>query len=73
MRLHWLRDEHNKKLFNVKWADGKSNQTDYFTKHHPTTHHRKERSKYVYDNFKILEQKINMICENAYHNTERVC
>ena len=25
MRLHWLRDEHNKKQFTVQWAEGKRN------------------------------------------------
>ena len=63
MRLHWLRDEHNKE----HWAKGDSNKADYFTKHHPTTHHRKQRPQYVYDSFEVLEKKLNTICETSQY------
>ena len=52
---------------------GEDNQADYFTKHHPTIHHRRQRPYFVQDSFKILENKINMLYTNRHHNTERVC
>ena len=49
MNLHWLRDRENRKQFKVSWKKGSENGADYFTKHHPTVHHRKTRPKYVRD------------------------
>ena len=73
MKLHWLRDDINKKHFKVVWGKGENNQADYFTKHHPTIHHRRQRPHFIKDSFKILENKINMIQSSRHHNTERVC
>ena len=49
MNLHWLRDRETRKHFNIIWEHGKNNKGDYFTKHHPIIHHRKERKNYVKD------------------------
>ena len=67
MRLHWLRDEHNEQFFNVNWAKGDSNKADYFTKHHSTIHHRKHRPQYVYDSFKVMENKLNSMCKTSQY------
>ena len=51
LKLHWLRDKQSHTFFSVFWDKGNNNGADYFTKHHPTFHHRhirKER-KYVRD------------------------
>ena len=50
MRYHWMRDKENLKQFRYYWADGNSNNADYFTKHHPPNHHRKMRSTYILQN-----------------------
>ena len=73
MKLHWLRDYVNKKQFKVTWGKGATNQADYFTKHHPTIHHRRQRPHFIHDSFNILKEKINMIYSCRHHNTERVC
>ena len=51
MQLHWLRDKENMKFFKVFWDKGSNQGGDYWTKHHPTVHHRRIRleRKYVRD------------------------
>ena len=49
MRFYWLRDCQNQKQFLIKWAAGKSNLADYFTKHHPIIHHKTVRPLYKLD------------------------
>ncbi len=39
MRFHWLRNQETQGQFRIYWRPGKSNLTDYFTKHHLPTHH----------------------------------
>ena len=67
MKLHWLRDDNNKQFFNVYWDKGIDNDADYFTKYHPTVHHRQQRPNFVQDSFRILEDKINSIYEVIGH------
>jgi len=43
MRFFWLRDRTNQQQFNLYWHKGDDNLADYFTKHHPATHHQKMR------------------------------
>jgi hypothetical protein len=43
MRFYWIVDRVRQKQFYVYWAPGASNKADYFTKHHPTAHHRDMR------------------------------
>ena len=40
MRFHWLRDRELQEQLRFYWRSGKLNYADYFTKHHPTVHHR---------------------------------
>ena len=42
-----MKDRIHQRQFNLKWAPGKFNLADYFTKHHPPWHHRKMRIKYL--------------------------
>ena len=49
MRYYWLRDKLNQQLFNIYWDKGCNNHADYFTKHHPTIHHRNKRNLYIKD------------------------
>ena len=39
----------NSKQFNFLWKKGEPNHTDYFTKHHTTTHPRAKKSTYIKD------------------------
>jgi hypothetical protein len=47
MRYHWLKDRIFQKQFNLYWAPGKQNRADYFTKHHPPSHHKLMRYQYL--------------------------
>jgi hypothetical protein len=47
MRYHWLKDRIEQRQFNLYWAPGKTNKADYFSKHHPPTHHKLERYNYL--------------------------
>ena len=50
MRYNWLRDKSViMKLFRIYWQKGDDNLADYFTKHHPPSHHRHMRPTYIQD------------------------
>ncbi len=40
MRFHWLRCRNTQGQFRYYWRPGTQNLADYFTKHHPATHHK---------------------------------
>ena len=48
MRFYWIQDRVAQKQFHVYWRPGPTNLADYFTKHHPPAHHRRERSTYLH-------------------------
>jgi hypothetical protein len=48
MRFYWIRDRVRQGQFHVYWSKGSRNRADYFTKHHPASHHRAIRSTYLY-------------------------
>ena len=39
MRFHWLRDRNCHQQCRISWQPGKLNYADYWTKHHPESHH----------------------------------
>ena len=47
MRYYWLKDRVEQGQFKIFWEPGDANWADYFTKHHPPTHHRKTRPAYL--------------------------
>jgi hypothetical protein len=47
MRYHWLKDRIAQRQFNLYWQKGATNAADYFSKHHPPAHHRRERQRYL--------------------------
>jgi hypothetical protein len=47
MRCHWLKDRIARSQFNLCWAPGKHNRANYFTKHHPPSHHQIMRPNYL--------------------------
>ena len=48
MRYYWIRDRVHQGQFTIHWRKGGQNLADYFTKHHPTSHHKQMRSKYLF-------------------------
>ena len=40
MRFWWLRDREIQKQFRWMWRQGSTNLADYWTKHHPASHHK---------------------------------
>ncbi len=40
MRFHWLRDRKCQQQFQIYWQPGKLKYVDYWTTHHPESHHR---------------------------------
>jgi hypothetical protein len=47
MRWNWLRDKATHQQLCMCWAKGADNNADYFTKHHPPSHHLAILPKYV--------------------------
>jgi hypothetical protein len=47
MRFYWIKDRVKQGQFLVHWRRGADNRGDYFTKHHPTSHHRIMRPQYL--------------------------
>ena len=48
MRFYWVKDRVKQKQFLIYWRKGVDNDADYFTKHHPPSHHRKHRSRFLH-------------------------
>jgi hypothetical protein len=44
MRFHWLQDRNTQGQYCFYWRPGTQNLADYFTKHHPASHHKSFRS-----------------------------
>ena len=47
MKCNWLRDYMTQQQFYIKWNKGVHNMADYFTKHHPPSHHKLKRYDYI--------------------------
>ena len=47
MRFHWLKDRQQQQQFKFFWQPGSLNLGDYYTKHHPASHHQKVRPTYI--------------------------
>ena len=48
MRFYWVRDHVHQGHFRILWQKGADKRADYFTKHHPTSHHRLQRYQYLH-------------------------
>jgi hypothetical protein len=48
MRFHWVQDRVNQGHFLVYWRSGKFNLADYFSKHHPSSHHKLMRGEFLH-------------------------
>ena len=47
MKFYWLISRVEQNQFRIYWDRGETNLADYFTKHHPASHHRRVRPIYV--------------------------
>ena len=61
MRYFWIRDRVKQGQFRLYWRPGVLNLADYFTKHHPTSHHRKMRTIYLTPPLAKLAQALNWL------------
>ena len=68
MRYYWLRDRQTQQQFDIYWKPGPESDADYFTKHHPTLHHRQTRPRYIRDVKTNLINSIKQHCDNVANN-----
>jgi hypothetical protein len=47
MRFEWLLDRQQQGQFKIYWKPGKTNLADYFTKHHPPSHHQNVQGEFL--------------------------
>ena len=47
MRYYWVRDRVKQQQFVIYWRQGTEQRADYFTKHHPASHHQAMRPVYL--------------------------
>ena len=59
MRFYWIRDRVDQKQFTILWKRGTENLADYFTKHHPASHHQRVRSRYLQQDHQANNTAIN--------------
>ena len=57
MRFYWIKDRVRQGHFKVLWQKGQSNLADYFTKHHPPSHHIAMCPTYLYENNNTKESE----------------
>ena len=68
MWVFWMKDRVKQKVFFVYWKPGIQNRGDYFTKNHPTHHHREICDSYLYMenallkiNNKVVQERENVV------------
>ena len=57
MRFYWIKDRVRQGHFKVLWQKGQNNLANYFTKHHPPSHHIAMRPTYLYENNNTKESE----------------
>ena len=74
MRFFWMRCKESQKMFRVYWRPGTTNLADYFTKHHPSTHHRKARPEFLTESDLVNKLRLSLKKKPlSFHSIERVC
>ena len=73
MRFYWIRDRVKQGQFKVLWQKGETNLADYFTKHHPPSHHTSMRKIYLHDK-KSTDKKstVKSACEGVLNPETRL-
>ena len=71
MRFHWLKCREAQEQFRFYWRPGRQNLADYWTKHHPPSHHQNMRAEFLtkLDDLKELRTEAR---EQAHHMTTTI-
>jgi hypothetical protein len=73
MRFYWIRDRVRQGQFLVYWKKGTLNRADYFTKHHPASHHQAIRSSYLHEPTNSTRNYFDCLYDDDTEpNTQRV-
>ena len=62
MRFHWVSDRMNQKQLRVYWGPGRENEGDYFTKHHPPSHHKSRRHNQLLNILTTFKSPYTSLC-----------
>ena len=65
MCFHWLFDHKQQKQFRFYWPLGKTNYMDYWTKHHPTAHHKLMQHVFLTPSVQLNYKRSNMQHSNS--------
>lgn len=60
MRFYWIKDRIKQGHFDIFWRPGTENLADYWTKHHPASHHREMRPI-------VLNNSNSNVCQQPQH------
>jgi hypothetical protein len=64
LRYYWVCNRVSQGHFTMVWRKGKGNLADYFTKHHPKSHHAAIRSTYLYRSVKPLRNYFQLLSKD---------
>jgi hypothetical protein len=65
MRFYWIRDRVCQDQFQINWSKGQSNCADFFSKHHPASHHPAIRSTYLHLPTNPARNYFECLCNTA--------
>ena len=68
MRFYWIRDRVRQGQFKIFWNKGKTNRADYFSKHHPASHHQAIRSTYLYSSTNPTKNYFECLADTAFES-----
>ena len=69
MRFYWIRDRVRQGQFQIYWSKGQTNRADYFSKHHPASHHQAIRSTYLYSPTDPSRNYFDCLADTAFTPT----
>ncbi len=67
MRFNWLQCREAQDQFRFYWRPGKQNLADYWTKHHPASHHQNVRAEFLTSSKDLKELRAELQVERAHH------
>eukprot|EP00957_Ditylum_brightwellii_P012128 915770-Ditylum_brightwellii.AAC.1 len=65
MRLHWLREKAVRRALEIYWDKGINNDVDYYTKHHPLSHHKVTRPWHILKGFNLTQTRQPVFCPTS--------
>jgi hypothetical protein len=71
MRFYWIRDRVRQGQFHIYWKKGILNRADYFTKHHPASHHQQIRSSYLHSPSDSSKNYFEVLQDNDHSSLDR--